>query len=91
MQLLPSYSFVGTNEARRVRLRRSARAMLSEGELAMSANATLHRETGIAQYEDEYVETYVSSYKCEECGKIIAAAGDRPAPICCGDPMHKIR
>ena len=33
----------------------------------------------------------VSSYKCEDCGKIIAAPSDNPAPKCCGDEMRKIR
>jgi len=33
----------------------------------------------------------VSSYKCEDCGKIIAAPNENPAPKCCGDEMRKIR
>jgi hypothetical protein len=33
----------------------------------------------------------VSSYKCEDCGKIIAAPGDNPPPRCCGAEMRKIR
>lgn len=33
----------------------------------------------------------VSSYKCEDCGKIIASPGENPAPRCCGAEMRKIR
>jgi hypothetical protein len=33
----------------------------------------------------------VSSYKCEDCGKIIAAPSENPAPRCCGAEMRKIR
>ncbi len=33
----------------------------------------------------------ISSYKCEDCGKIIAVPGENPAPRCCGDDMRKIR
>jgi hypothetical protein len=33
----------------------------------------------------------VSSYKCEDCGKIIAAPSENPAPKCCGAEMRKIR
>lgn len=33
----------------------------------------------------------VTSYKCEDCGKIIAAPSDNPAPKCCGAAMRKIR
>ena len=33
----------------------------------------------------------VVSYKCEDCGKIIAAPGQNPVPRCCGDEMRKIR
>jgi DNA-directed RNA polymerase subunit RPC12/RpoP len=33
----------------------------------------------------------ISSYKCEDCGKIIAAPGENPAPRCCGAEMRKIR
>jgi hypothetical protein len=35
--------------------------------------------------------TTVSSYKCEDCGKIIAAPSENPAPKCCGAEMRKIR
>lgn len=33
----------------------------------------------------------ISSYKCEDCGKIIAAPSDNPSPRCCGAEMRKIR
>ena len=33
----------------------------------------------------------ISSYKCEDCGKIIAAPSENPAPKCCGAEMRKIR
>jgi len=33
----------------------------------------------------------ISSYKCEDCGKIIAAPSENPPPKCCGDEMRKIR
>jgi hypothetical protein len=33
----------------------------------------------------------VSSYKCEDCGKIIAAPSENPPPRCCGAEMRKIR
>ncbi len=33
----------------------------------------------------------ISSYKCEDCGKIIAAPSENPAPRCCGAEMRKIR
>jgi hypothetical protein len=33
----------------------------------------------------------IASYKCEDCGKIIAAPGENPAPKCCGAEMRKIR
>jgi ABC-type ATPase with predicted acetyltransferase domain len=33
----------------------------------------------------------VASYKCEDCGKIIAVPSENPAPKCCGAEMRKIR
>jgi len=30
------------------------------------------------------------SYKCDECGKIIAAPADQPAPVCCEHAMVQI-
>jgi hypothetical protein len=33
----------------------------------------------------------VSSYKCEDCGKIIASPSENPPPRCCGAEMRKIR
>jgi hypothetical protein len=36
-------------------------------------------------------EPAVSSYKCEDCGKIIASPSGNPNPRCCGDEMRKIR
>jgi hypothetical protein len=33
----------------------------------------------------------ISSYKCEDCGKIIASPSENPAPKCCGAEMRKIR
>jgi hypothetical protein len=33
----------------------------------------------------------VISYKCEDCGKIIASPSENPAPRCCGEEMRKIR
>jgi len=32
-----------------------------------------------------------SSYKCEDCGKIIAVPAEMPAPRCCGQHMTRIR
>jgi len=46
---------------------------------------------GLAVEDEESPLAYVSSYKCEDCGKIIAAPGDLPAPVCCENPMRKIR
>ena len=40
---------------------------------------------------DEREVRSVSSYKCEDCGKIIAAPSENPAPKCCGAEMRKIR
>jgi hypothetical protein len=36
------------------------------------------------------VATENFSYKCDECGKIIAAPTDQPAPVCCEHPMIQI-
>ena len=33
----------------------------------------------------------IASYKCEDCGKIIAAPSENPTPKCCGIEMRKIR
>jgi hypothetical protein len=49
-------------------------------EVVMAAVATLPVET---------VE--IASYKCDECGKIIAAPVDQPAPACCDHEMERIR
>ena len=33
----------------------------------------------------------IASYKCEDCGKIIAVPTANPTPKCCGAEMRKIR
>ena len=45
------------------------------------------RERGREMHESQTI----SSYKCEDCGKIIAAPSENPAPKCCGAEMRKIR
>ncbi len=32
-----------------------------------------------------------SSFKCQDCGKIIAAPASNPTPRCCGETMTRIR
>ena len=49
-------------------------------------------EAPLLERERDLRETRsISSYKCEDCGKIIAAPSDNPAPRCCGAEMRKIR
>jgi hypothetical protein len=46
----------------------------------------------VLEREGEVRETRaITSYKCEDCGKIIAAPTLNPAPKCCGAEMRKIR
>jgi len=40
---------------------------------------------------DEALGEEVLTYKCETCGKIIGAPSGLRAPLCCEEPMHKIR
>ena len=47
-------------------------------------------EAPVREREEREVRI-VSSYKCEDCGKIIAATSENPAPKCCGAEMRKIR
>jgi len=58
----------------------------------MPTTGTILLDTGVVIDEDDVrAATEVSSYKCEECGKIIAAPSDWPAPACCENSMSKIR
>ena len=58
----------------------------------MPTNGTILLDTGVVIDEDDVrAATKVASYKCEECGKIIAAPADWPAPSCCDNPMRRIR
>jgi hypothetical protein len=50
--------------------------------------AVLEREEEAKKRQQAGQDT--GSFKCEECGKIIAAPADRP-PACCGEPMRRIR
>jgi hypothetical protein len=45
----------------------------------------------VLERERDVREAVVASYKCEDCGKIIAAPSENPAPRCCGAEMRKIR
>jgi hypothetical protein len=55
----------------------------------MAANsATLEAPRGVDEYVGEDYE--VLSYKCEECGKIIAVPSVNPIPTCCDDRMRNI-
>ena len=40
-------------------------------------------ETPVREVPRREVRPAVSSYKCEDCGKIIAAPSENPAPRCC--------
>jgi hypothetical protein len=40
--------------------------------------------------EEEEAHHEILSYKCEECGKIIAAPVENPTPTCCGGLMRNI-
>lgn len=48
------------------------------------------REAPAREVERSEVKN-VSSFKCEDCGKIIASPGANPTPKCCGAEMRKIR
>lgn len=49
-------------------------------------------EAPVRERERDVRETRsIASYKCEDCGKIIAAPSENPAPKCCGAEMRKIR
>ena len=37
-----------------------------------------------------YMAADYASFKCEDCGKIIAAPEDGPAPVCCEYAMRRI-
>ncbi len=53
--------------------------------------AVLERPETIEQLPDDIEEYRVCSYKCEDCGKIIAAPSSNPTPHCCGAVMRIIR
>jgi ABC-type ATPase with predicted acetyltransferase domain len=56
--------------------------------MPVTATPVMEREGAARTSRDTPI---VSSYKCEDCGKIIAAPGANPTPKCCGAEMRKIR
>jgi hypothetical protein len=56
----------------------------------MADNGTAVLERG-SRPESGLSSSETASYKCEDCGKIIAAPVENPVPVCCEAHMHRRR